>query len=164
MKTVSNWTGIGNRSVNMDQSSLEKRVFHALRRHGYKLTRQRRAVVEALSTSTCRLTPAELYARVHAMAPDVGLVTVYRTLRLLLDLDLICEISIDGRQPTYLLRRPTEHHHHIVCTSCGRVVDFTSDAIEMLARQLASETGYLVRSHVLEFSGTCPACRKRISS
>lgn len=144
----------------MIQSNLRRRALRTLRQGGYKLTPQRRAVVDALSTSASRLTPAQVHACVSRIAPEVGLVTVYRTLRILVDLDVVCEISVDGRQPTYLLSRPKEHHHHIVCTSCGRVVDFTSDAIEKLGRRLAAETGYSVQGHVLEFSGTCPGCRE----
>jgi Fe2+ or Zn2+ uptake regulation protein len=148
----------------MEQPEPQRRALRTLRQHGYRLTPQRRTVVDVLSVSTSRLTPAQVHARAQQRAPEVGLVTVYRTLRTLVELGLACEISVDGRQPMYLLRRPTAHHHHIVCTSCGHVVDFTSDAIEELGRRLAAETGYSVQSHVLEFSGTCPVCRRAQSS
>ncbi|MFW6056520.1 MAG: Fur family transcriptional regulator [Chloroflexota bacterium] len=130
-----------------------------LRQHGYKNTPQRHAVVQALAETTSHVTPAQLHAAIRENARDVGLVTVYRTLRILLDLGLACEISTDGRQPTYLLSRPTEHHHHLVCSKCGHVVDFKAESIERLGRRLAAETGYTIDSHVLEFTGTCSSCR-----
>ncbi|HHE41927.1 MAG TPA: transcriptional repressor [Dehalococcoidia bacterium] len=143
----------------MTAPAVQRRALRVLRQRGYKMTPQRRAVVRALSQTTSHLTPAQLHAAVREIAPDVGLVTIYRTLRLLVELGLACEISADARQPTYLLSRPAEHHHHLICSKCGHVVDFTSEAIERLGRRLAAETGYTIQNHVLEFVGTCPLCR-----
>jgi Fur family ferric uptake transcriptional regulator len=138
---------------------MQETMLQALRREGHKLTPQRRAVIKALIASPCHLAPAQLHAAVLRERSDVGLVTVYRTLRILADLDMVCEISVDGRQPTYFLRRPREHHHHLVCSSCGQVVDFTSKDVEKLALRLARDTGFAIEGHVLEFTGRCPACQ-----
>lgn len=143
---------------------LRERAVRVLRQHGYKNTPQRRAVVQALSETKSHVTPAQLHAAVRENTRDVGLVTVYRTLRILVDLGLACEISTDGRLPTYLLSRPTQHHHHLICSECGHVVDFTAEDVERLGRRLASETGYSIDSHVLEFVGVCPACRARTTN
>jgi len=123
------------------------------------MTPQRRAVVHALARSPRHMTTTELHAVAAAERHDVGLVTVYRTLRLLADLNLLCQLSPDNRQPTFLLRRPDEHHHHLVCSGCGHVVDFTSSDVERLELRLAHETGYQIEGHILEFTGRCPDCR-----
>jgi len=143
----------------MTPVSIEQTTLQALRREGYKLTPQRRAVIKALVDSPCHLTPAQLHAVVQRERSDVGLVTIYRALRVLADLHMVCEISVDGRQPTYFLRRPQEHHHHLVCSCCGQVVDFTSQDVERLAHRLAKDTGFKIEGHVLEFTGRCPACQ-----
>ncbi len=143
----------------MTSTGVEHKVLAALRRAGHKMTPQRRAVVRTLARSPRHMTTAELHAAAAAERRDVGLVTVYRTLRLLSDLDLLCQLSPDSRQPTYLLRRPEEHHHHLVCSGCGQVVDFTSSDVEHLQLRLARETGYHIEGHILEFTGRCPHCR-----
>ena len=107
------------------------------------------------------MTTAELHAAAAAERSDVGLVTVYRTLHLLSELGLLCQLSPESRQPTYLLRRPEAHHHHLVCSGCGHVVDFTSGDVERLEARLTRETGYAIEGHVLEFTGRCPECRSR---
>ena len=144
----------------MKPASTQQTTLHALKQEGYKLTPQRRAVIKTLIESPCHLTPAQLHSAVLRERSDVGLVTVYRTLRVLTDLQMVCEISVDGRQPTYFLRRPQEHHHHLVCSSCGQVVDFTSKDVEQLARRLARDTGFAIEGHILEFTGLCPGCQE----
>lgn len=154
MKTVSNYHDT------MAKSSLFYRALRTLRHNGYKVTPQRRAILQVLSESNAHLTPSHIYESVSQSTTSVGLVTVYRTLCIIVELGIACEISMDGRQPTYLLSRPDEHHHHVVCSSCGQVVDFIADDIEQLEQRLAAETGYRIEGHVLEFTGTCPECRR----
>ncbi|MBN1856347.1 MAG: transcriptional repressor [Dehalococcoidia bacterium] len=144
----------------MAQTS-EREILKKLRADGHKLTPQRRAVVRALWLSHRHMTPAQVHTAVCEEREDVGLVTVYRTIRMLAEMDLVCEISTDGHQRTYLLRRPPEHHHHLVCSVCGRVVDFTSNDVERLQQRLASETGFSIESHIVEFVGRCVACQQR---
>ncbi len=132
-----------------------------LRARGHKLTPQRRAVVRALCLSNKHMTPAEVHEAACKERADVGLVTVYRTIRMLAALDLVCEISVDGHQRTYLLRGPSEHHHHLVCSHCGRVVDFTSNDVERLQARLALETGFSIEDHIVEFIGRCAPCQRQ---
>lgn len=143
----------------MTTTDSEHKVLSALHAGGHKVTPQRRAVVRILARCHRHMTTAELHAAAAAERGDVGLVTVYRTLRLLADLGLVCQLSADGRQPSYVLRRPEEHHHHLVCSGCGHVVDFTSSDVERLEDRLARETGYRIEGHILEFTGQCPDCR-----
>jgi len=145
----------------MTSPEIERKVVDVLRRGGHKMTPQRKAVVRVLASSPRHMTTAELHAAAVTEQHDVGLVTVYRTLRLLSDLGLLCQLSPDSRLPTYLLRRPEEHHHHLVCSGCGQVVDFTSSDVERLQLRLARETGYHIEGHVLEFTGRCPDCRPK---
>lgn len=137
-----------------------ERVTGVLRQRGYKLTSQRQAIVSEIALCHEHLTPAELYERVHQKHHNIGLVTVYRTLEVLEGLGLICEVRGDGVQRSYLLRRPTGHHHHLVCSGCGKVVDFGHCDISSLERKLSSQTGFAIDSHILEFSGLCQYCQK----
>ena len=130
-----------------------------LRQHGYKLTPQRRAVLNVIARSPDHLTPAAIHDRVCQERPGIGRVTIYRTLEVLTELGLICEVHVEGNCRSYLMRRPLEHHHHLICSDCGRVIDFTECNLSKLEERLSLETGFEVESHLLEFHGRCPSCQ-----
>jgi len=141
-------------------SLTEKKVSSILRRQGYKLTPQRRAVLNAIATNQDHLTHAEIFDRVRREYPGIGLVTVYRTLDILTELGLICEVHSGGNCRSYLMRRPQEHHHHLVCSDCGTVTDFTNCDLSELEQRLSRETGFQVEGHLLEFTGRCRNCQR----
>ena len=133
-----------------------------LRKRGFKLTSQRRAIIDVLSGSEEHLTPADIHAKLRHKHPGVGLVTVYRTLELLQGSGLLCEVHIGDSCHSYLKRkRPGEHHHHLVCHDCGRVVDFTDCELDKLEKRLARDTGFIINRHLLEFMGRCQRCQER---
>lgn len=139
----------------------EKRTEQELRKHGYKITPQRSLVINAIINSHEHLTPAAIYERVHRHHPSIGLVTVYRTIEILEELDLICETHAGGSCRSYLIHRPSEHHHHLICSDCGRVVDFTDCNLDKLERRLTKETRFKINGHLLEFLGQCRECKKQ---
>ena len=130
-----------------------------LRREGFKITPQRRAVLYTIADNRDHLTPIDIYEKVSLQHPGIGLVTIYRTLDILDKLGLICEVHSGGNCRSYLLRRPSEHHHHLVCSSCGTVADFTECDLSELAERLSNETGFEIDGHILEFSGRCVNCQ-----
>jgi Fur family ferric uptake transcriptional regulator len=137
----------------------EKKLSAILRQRGYKLTAQRRAVISAIALSRDHLTPAEIHDRVSQEHPGIGLVTVYRTLDILAGLGLICEVHSGGNCRSYLMRRPREHHHHLVCSDCSTVADFTDCDLSELQNRLSLQTGFEIKGHLLEFSGRCQSCQ-----
>ena len=141
--------------------SVEKKIATIMRERGYKLTPQRLAVLNVVVDSEDHLTPAAIYDKVRHKHGAVGLVTIYRTLNMLDDLGLICRVHGHGDNRSYLIRRPLEHHHHLVCSECGKVVDFTGCNLCELERRLSEETGFEIDSHILEFAGHCRNCRNK---
>ncbi len=137
----------------------EKRIEYALRQGGYKITPQRRTIINAVINSHEHLTPAEIHGRVRRENPGIGLVTIYRTLEILASLNLICEMHAGGNCRSYLMRRPLEHHHHLICSDCGTVIDFTDCNLGELERRLSKETSFKISGHLLEFVGQCRKCR-----
>lgn len=141
----------------------EKKITAELKKHNYKLTKQRRAVIETIVTSLDQLTPAMIYEKVHNREPEIGLVTVYRTLAILSELGLICELHTGSDCPTYT-SGTLGHHHHLVCRRCGRVVDFTGHNLKELEDRLSRESGFRIDNHVLEFIGLCVTCQRESGS
>jgi len=137
----------------------DRKVATILRQHGYKLTPQRRAVIKAIASCRDHLTPAALYEKVQQDHPNIGLVTIYRTLEILAKLELICELHAGGNCHSYTISAP-EHHHHLICSNCGIVVDFSGHHLGELEQKLALESGFKIEDHLLEFIGLCQNCKK----
>lgn len=135
------------------------RIAGILRREGYKLTPQRHAVLKVIAASSDYLTPEDIHEKACANSPGIGLITVYRTLGLLSDLNLVCRVHAPEACRGYMMRRPTEHHHHVVCSNCSRVVDFSDCDLSDLEQRLLDDTGFDINGHLLEFYGLCPRCR-----
>lgn len=138
----------------------EESLAAALSRRGFKITSQRRAVLHAIAASNDHITPAAVHERARRAHPRIGLVTVYRTLEVLSDLGLVCCIEGSGKSRSYTLA-PEGHHHHLVCSECGAVADFSDCNLGDLERRLARETGFTIEGHRLQFFGICRDCRNR---
>lgn len=130
----------------------------ALKNSGRKATPQRLAILAAIEGMKSTFTPQELYSGLQKSHPEIGLVTVYRTLKFLADGGMVCRMERGGKAQTYA-RRTEEHHHHLVCTACNKVVDVSSCGLAELEQRLSAETGFEISDHRLEFEGVCRQCR-----
>ena len=137
----------------------ERKVVATLRQHGYKLTPQRRVVIQTIASSRDHLTPTAIYEKMHQDHPNIGLVTIYRTLEILAELKLICELHAGGSCRSYTVGAPG-HHHHLICSNCGIVIDFTNCDLKEVEQNLFKETGFRIDGHLLEFIGLCQTCQK----
>ena len=133
------------------------------RRNGYKLTPQRKAVLDTVSSSKEHLTSNAVHKKVGRKFPGIGLVTVYRTLSILSELGVICRVGRVGKSISYALAAPG-HHHHLVCSGCGAVADFSECKLDSLQKILSEKTGYKIEGHALQFSGKCQRCQKKENS
>jgi len=140
----------------------ERKVVAALRRHGYKLTPQRRVVIQAIASTQEHLTTTAIYEKVHQDQPNIGLVTIYRTLEILAKIKLICELHAGDSCRSYTISAPG-HHHHLICSNCGKVVDFPSCELEAAQQSLSQQTGFRIHGQLLDFIGICQACQNEIT-
>jgi Fur family ferric uptake transcriptional regulator len=132
-----------------------------LKNSGRKLTRQRKVILLLFDCSPQHLTAQEVHELVAGSEPDINLVTVYRTLELLADVGILSKINFNDGAYRYE-RKPSdaEHHHHLICTECGRVVEFLGCAFSSMARQLETATGFAVDGHSLKLTGKCAPCQE----
>jgi Fur family transcriptional regulator, ferric uptake regulator len=131
-----------------------------LRRSGYKITPQRIAIIKTVIESSELLTPSALYEKVRHSDPEVGEVTVYRTLNMLVELGLVCMVHTGENTHSYI-GRPHGHHDHLICSECGQVVNFTRCNLSRLEDRLKSETGFSIQEHRLDFYGRCQECKSK---
>jgi Fe2+ or Zn2+ uptake regulation protein len=126
---------------------------------GYRLTPPRMAVVAAVAARNGPFTIEDI----SSSLPDVGRATVFRTVKLLLEIDFVCRVLLDDGATRYRVSR-RGHHHHLICTHCGAVQDFTECGVSDLAAQLSARTEYQIEGHRLEVYGRCSSCRESISA
>ena len=136
----------------------EKKIHSVMRQHGYKLTPQRRAVIQVVTSSNDHLTPNDIFEKILWIYPTTGLVTIYRTLEILAELGLICEVHSGGSCRSYAMGSQ-QHHHHLICSGCGTVVDFSGHYLDGLEKDLSEESGFRIDGHLLEFIGLCRQCQ-----
>ena len=119
-------------------------------------TRQRDAIRDAITHAPGPVAPREILALASARADGLGLATVYRTLRILVESGDIAVVEIPGEPPRY--EAPKGHHHHFLCKGCGRVFE-----LEGCCGHFAELTpkGFLLQGHELTLMGRCRACLKK---
>lgn len=130
-----------------------------LRSRGMRVTSARRAVVEEVFTRPGHSDPEELARRLSRKG--VSRASVYRTLALLERAGLIRRVLYGERHSHYERVLPQQHHDHLVCEICGRVVEFECPQIEQLQAAVAKQHGFQVTAHVMEIRGVCNVCAKR---
>ena len=127
--------------------------------HNLKITKQRRAVLEAFLDSEDHVSAEELYKIVSEKEPKIGLATVYRTLALLTESGLAAELDFGDGQKRYEHNLDHDHHDHMICTKCGKIIEFHHPLIEKLQEDVAREHGFEMTSHKLDMFGICKNCR-----
>lgn len=139
-----------------EQSTSLKRI---LAEHGFRVTAARSVILETLVAHGGHLSADDLVELVHEEQPHVGRMTVYRTL------DLLCELGAarpvyQGTGAAHFVLLEDGHHHHLVCTECGRVFDFDDCVLGRLQTELSERYGFTVEGHLLEVYGRCRTCQE----
>ena len=132
-----------------------KRFHEFLVREGLKVTRQRQAIAEAFYGSGGHLSLQELLDLARVAEPAIGYATVYRTMRLLADGGLATEHQFADGHARFEPSEEGEHHDHLICLTCGQILEFENDAIERIQDEIALEYGMKVKSHRHEIYADC---------
>lgn len=137
---------------------------------GYRLTIGREAILKVLAKSDMHLSAEDIYMKIHSRHPNIGLTTIYRTLDVLSSLGMVYKLDFgDGRARYELAEGPkgAHHHHHLVCTGCKRVIDYTDfvdEEIELLKeteKGLSKKYNFKITNHLIQFYGLCNICSKK---
>ncbi len=128
---------------------------------GLKSTKQREQILRIFAAAGRHMSAEELYLLVKKTAPGTGFATVYRTLRLLTDAGIADERRFDDGVTRYEYRASRDHHDHLICTGCGRILEFENRQIEELQQHVARKNRFLVQSHRLELYGLCGDCQNK---
>ena len=140
-------------SLIQDRKPARPDLLAVLEDRGYRVTEPRRSVVNLLDTKDEGFSAEEVCTDL----PGVGRATVYRTIKLLLDAGVICELALPNGAPKYTLAR-FEHHHHTLCIRCGSVDEFRDATIERLLRTIGEDISGDIVGHRMEFYVVCQGC------
>ena len=129
-----------------------------LEEHNFKRTKQREAILDVFLEVTGHISGDELFQRVRAKHPHIGYTTVYRTMKIFCEAGLAVERSFEDGITRFEI--PHEHHDHLVCVRCGRIVEFECRMIESAQDRIALEYGFRLLRHRHELYGHCADCRE----
>lgn len=129
---------------------------------GYRLTRQRRATIEAiLENQGKHMSAEEIYIEVKKSYPDIGLATVYRTMILFEEAGMLNRHNFDDGRNRYEINNPNEdhHHHHLVCIKCNKVLEVEEDLLDSLEEKIEKQYQFEIVDHKVKFLGICSSCK-----
>jgi Fe2+ or Zn2+ uptake regulation protein len=142
----------------MNRNNLSN-AYARLQARGNRLTRPRQRIMERLYSQRRSMTAGELYQQLGDLGDkDVSLASVYRTLDLLIELGL-AETTAHSDAERQYLACSLEHHHHIICDSCGMVAELDECALAPFETTVESQSGFVIDGHTLEFHGRCASCQ-----
>ncbi len=140
----------------------EREIFlEHIQKAGLRRTSQRDLILEMFLKTEEHLSSEDLYWLVQKQDPSVGHTTVYRTLKLLAEAGLAREVRFGDGKTYYEHHYNHEHHDHLICTECGKIIEFFSAEIEDLQDKMAEKYGFRLTNHSLRMWGVCEDCQKR---
>lgn len=150
------------KSTSIDMNALKE----DLKKKGYKLTPQRRSIVDTIiSNEGKHLTAEEIYDEVKKTCPEIGLATVYRTILLLEELGIISRLDLNDGCSRYEMVHSdeTHRHHHLICNICHSVSEVQDDLLDELESDIQKEYKFKILDHSVKFYGICDECQKNLN-
>jgi len=131
-----------------------------LKANKLKYTKQRELILEIIYNNDGHFTPEDIYNLIKSSYPDVklGIATVYRTLTLLEDANIVTSISFGAQGKKYEFGLGA-HHDHLVCLQCGGIEEFFDETMEKLQEDIAKKFNFKMTSHIMKITGICSACQ-----
>ncbi len=130
----------------------------ALDRAGYRLTEPRRAVAELITRRDGHFTAADLIDEARDRRLGIGRATIFRALELFTERNVLERRDLPTGEHAYVPCEPA-HHHHVVCSRCGRTTEAEDHGLQAIVDEVARHTGYRIDDHRLELYGLCPTCQ-----
>lgn len=131
----------------------------AIERAGHRLTGPRLAATRLIAAREGPFTAADLAVDAHARGLRIGRATIFRAIDLLVELEVVERIDLPTGEHAYVSCRAA-HHHHLVCSGCGRAIDVEDSGLRAVVAEIAAQTGFRIDDHRLELFGRCAECRR----
>lgn len=137
----------------------EFKIFGDFLKHkNLKFTSQRAVILRCFLSTHRHLSVEDLYSMVKKNNTDIGQATVFRTLKLLVESGLACEVHLGDKRVRYEHKFGHSHHDHLVCIQCGKFIEVVEPRIEKLQDSLCKKFGFSLQKHKLDIYGVCKEC------
>ena len=141
---------------------METDLFRArISKEGLNATRQREEILNIFLNSSGHKSLAQIYAQVVKTDPKIGYTTVYRTLKLLTRLGLATQRKFGDGETRYEPASEGDHHDHLICLDCGKIIEFEDQTLETLQNGIAQRHRFKISDHRLELYGLCEECNRK---
>ncbi len=137
----------------------EQTVFSSyITNNRFRNTKQRQKILQVFLETEEHLSAEDLYRLVHKKYPSIGYATIYRTLKLMSMCGLCRELKLQDGTTRYEHLYGHQHHDHLICTNCGKILEVFDEKIESLQEELAKKYGFHMEKHYMELYGICKEC------
>jgi Fur family ferric uptake transcriptional regulator len=133
-----------------------------LKNKGLKLTKERTAVLNQILSFHGHFEPEAIYLGLKESGSKASRASVYRTLNLLVESSLVEKVTTTEKGTLYELSAGHNHHDHLICDSCGEMIEFFSEKIESLQEEICRQNRFTGDTHSLVIRGACEQCRNRL--
>lgn len=142
-------------------------IKNKLKAKGFKLTPQRKGIIETILASKGEhLSIEEIYNIVKETCPEIGLATVYRTIQILDEVEVVSKLDLYDGCIRYEINLDEESHshHHLICQACGKIFEVKEDLLEILEENVEKNYNFKILNHDLKIIGICEECNKKKTS
>ena len=141
---------------------LKNKFKNILSDNNYKFTKQREIIIDTImDKKNWHFSAEELFEEVRKSDSEIGMATIYRTLELLTELDIIHELDFNEESRKFELYIEDTHHHHLICKNCGKLIEFSDQDINYFEKELEEKYDFEITDHKLTFYGYCSQCREK---
>ncbi|MEA1974108.1 MAG: Fur family transcriptional regulator [Bacillota bacterium] len=137
------------------------KIYTIIGKSEYKLTTQRKNIIDIiLKNEDKHFNCEDIYDEIREIDSNIGLATIYRTLKIFVGLDILTELNFGDGSIRYDIKclNDGHNHHHLVCTKCGKIIEVKDDSLEDLEREIEEIYGFQVENHKCKFTGICKDC------
>ena len=132
-----------------------------LRDNGMFYSEQREQILDTFLKTERHLTINDLYDLIREESSKIGIATVYRTMKVICQAGLARETDFGGNIRRFEHKHEHQHHDHLICNKCGKIIEFMSPEIEKLQENLAEKHKFTVFRHRMEIYGICKTCKSK---
>ena len=143
----------------MSENKLMDNFKTVLRKEGHKITPQRIAVLEEIIKDKGHRESEDIYLAIKSGKTYVSRATVYRTLNILVQNQFVRKLNLGDGRARYESKINSQHHDHLVCITCRKIIEFMDPNIEMLQEKIANKYQFSLKRHVHQLFGICKKCR-----
>lgn len=138
---------------------IKEEYYNYLQRNGIRNSKQREKILDIFLETKSHLTIAELYNEVRNKHTNIGQATIYRAMKIICESGIAEEIDLGDGTKRFELKHGQKHHDHLICLSCGKIIEVINDEIEKLQDVMCNEYNFTAVSHKLQIFGYCPDCK-----